>query len=50
MSDTPTGVRGAPPVPGADTAAVLREIGYREDEVEALVASGAAGRGPEPRD
>jgi crotonobetainyl-CoA:carnitine CoA-transferase CaiB-like acyl-CoA transferase len=44
MSETPVGVRGAPPLPGADTDAVLREIGYDEDEIEALVASGAATR------
>ena len=45
LTDTPTAVRAAAAVPGADTAAVLAELGYGPDEVAALFGSGAvAGR------
>ncbi len=42
FSDTPGSVRTPPPVLGQHTAAVLRELGYAEEEVEQLVREGAA--------
>lgn len=42
FSDTPGSVRTPPPVLGQHTAAVLRELGYVEEEVEQLVREGAA--------
>ena len=44
--DAPTRFTGRSP--GVDTTAVLRELGYGDDEVAALVAGGAAGA-PEDR-
>jgi formyl-CoA transferase/CoA:oxalate CoA-transferase len=41
LSDTPTGVRTAPPVLGAHTNAVLEELGYEEGAIADLRASGA---------
>jgi crotonobetainyl-CoA:carnitine CoA-transferase CaiB-like acyl-CoA transferase len=41
FSETPATVRAAAPVPGSDTRAVLRELGYSDDDVDALVATGA---------
>ena len=38
--------RGPAPALGADTAAVLAEIGYSADETSALSASGVVGGGP----
>jgi crotonobetainyl-CoA:carnitine CoA-transferase CaiB-like acyl-CoA transferase len=37
--------REAPPAPGADTADVLRELGYGESEIDALTADGVVSRG-----
>jgi crotonobetainyl-CoA:carnitine CoA-transferase CaiB-like acyl-CoA transferase len=45
FSDTPTSVRRGPPAAGAHTREVLREIGYDDGEIDALIASGAAGTG-----
>ncbi|RMH48366.1 MAG: CoA transferase [Alphaproteobacteria bacterium] len=43
MSDTPHAAAGFPPRPfGADTRAVLAEAGYSAEEIEALIAAGAA--------
>ena len=36
-----------PPLPGADTHDVLRELGYGETEIEALAASGAIAHAPQ---
>ena len=44
FSETSAGVRSAPPVAGAQGVEVLREIGLAEDEIEALIASGAVAR------
>jgi crotonobetainyl-CoA:carnitine CoA-transferase CaiB-like acyl-CoA transferase len=46
FSATPASVRAAAAVPGADTAAVLKELGYDDDAVAALVAAGAVALGP----
>ncbi|WP_392544106.1 CaiB/BaiF CoA transferase family protein [Oryzobacter telluris] len=41
LSGTPTLAPGPVPVPGADTTVWLGRLGFAEDEVEALLASGA---------
>ena len=43
FSGTPTRIRSAAPEPGADTSAVLAELGVAGDELAALRASGALG-------
>jgi len=48
LSETPTRVRSAAPVPGAHTREVLRELGYGEAQVEHLLASGAAAEEASP--
>ena len=48
MADGDAPTRFAGRSPGVDTTAVLRELGYTDDEVAALVADGAAGA-PEDR-
>jgi crotonobetainyl-CoA:carnitine CoA-transferase CaiB-like acyl-CoA transferase len=40
LSETPASIRLEPPVLGADTDAVLGELGYSADEIAALRASG----------
>jgi len=40
---TPLEIRGAAPLLGEHTAEVLGELGYGEDDIDALVKSGAAG-------
>jgi formyl-CoA transferase len=42
LVDTPTSIRSGPPAAGAHTRAVLAEIGYADDEIDALLASGVA--------
>ncbi len=44
MSRTPAGptARKKPPRFGEETRAVLAEIGYSQDEIEAMIAAGAA--------
>jgi crotonobetainyl-CoA:carnitine CoA-transferase CaiB-like acyl-CoA transferase len=41
FTETPAQVQGAAPVPGADTTAVLAELGYSTAEIDALLADGA---------
>lgn len=41
---TPGAVRRHPPILGEHTDAILRELGYAESEIDALVSSKAAGR------
>jgi len=45
LTDTPTSVRQAAAVPGADTAAVLHELGYDDGAVAALVREGSVALG-----
>ena len=51
-SETPAGVHGPPPNPGEHTREVLAELGLGDQEVEELLACGAAGddrrEDPEP--
>ena len=42
LTETPTAVGTGPPRSGAHTREVLREVGYSDDEIDALLASGAA--------
>jgi crotonobetainyl-CoA:carnitine CoA-transferase CaiB-like acyl-CoA transferase len=42
LTNTPAAVGTGPPPSGAHTREVLRELGYTDDDVDALVASGAA--------
>jgi crotonobetainyl-CoA:carnitine CoA-transferase CaiB-like acyl-CoA transferase len=49
LEGTPTAIRSGPPAPGAHTREVLAELGYDDDEIGALLGSGAAAtemRGP----
>jgi alpha-methylacyl-CoA racemase len=48
LSRTPGRVRRGGPVLGADTEDVLRESGFAEDEIAALLADGAVGAAWEP--
>ncbi len=50
LSETPAGVRGGPPRPGAHTREVLREAGFTRAEVDALIAQGIAAEGAPARD
>ncbi len=43
LSDTPARIRSGPPADGADTRAVLDELGYDATEIDQLYASGAVG-------
>ena len=43
MSETPGSVRRPAPDVGQDTSTVLRELGYNDLEIEALVTAGVAG-------
>jgi crotonobetainyl-CoA:carnitine CoA-transferase CaiB-like acyl-CoA transferase len=46
FSDTPATVRRGPALAGANTREVLTEIGYGDDEIDALLASGAVATEP----
>jgi crotonobetainyl-CoA:carnitine CoA-transferase CaiB-like acyl-CoA transferase len=49
FSDTPASVRRGVPAAGAHTREVLAEIGYDADEVDELIAAGAAATEAKPR-
>jgi crotonobetainyl-CoA:carnitine CoA-transferase CaiB-like acyl-CoA transferase len=40
FSETPGRILGPPPLVGQDTRAVLRELGHRDPDVDALIAAG----------
>ena len=42
LSETPTVVGSGPPRSGSHTRAVLREVGYSDDEIDELLATGVA--------
>jgi crotonobetainyl-CoA:carnitine CoA-transferase CaiB-like acyl-CoA transferase len=42
LSDTPGRISGPPPLAGEHTRAVLREVGYRDGDIDALVSAGVA--------
>lgn len=46
LTATPASIRSGPPRSGSDTRAVLAELGYSGDAIDALVASGAAAEAP----
>jgi crotonobetainyl-CoA:carnitine CoA-transferase CaiB-like acyl-CoA transferase len=50
MSKTPGSVRRHAPLVAENTVEVLRELGYADDDIASLVASGAAGVAREPHD
>jgi crotonobetainyl-CoA:carnitine CoA-transferase CaiB-like acyl-CoA transferase len=41
MSRTPSRIAAPPPLAGQHTADILSEVGYSEDEIAAMKASGA---------
>jgi CoA:oxalate CoA-transferase len=43
FSETPASIDALPPMLGADTAEVLRGLGYSDDEIRRLIDEGAAG-------
>ena len=43
LSDTPTRIQGAPVIVGEQTRAILADLGYTSEEIEALFESGAVG-------
>ena len=45
LDGSPTSVRGAMPIPGADSRAILAELGYDEATIEQLVEGGAVRTG-----
>jgi crotonobetainyl-CoA:carnitine CoA-transferase CaiB-like acyl-CoA transferase len=50
MSKTPGSVRRHAPLVGENTEEILRELGYSDDDIDSLIASGAAGAARERHD
>jgi crotonobetainyl-CoA:carnitine CoA-transferase CaiB-like acyl-CoA transferase len=48
LTETPASIRSGPPRSGGDTRAVLRELGYVDTAIDALIASGAAAESAVP--
>ena len=44
LRDTPGQISGPPPLLGQHSQEVLREVGYRDDEIAAMVDAGVIGR------
>jgi crotonobetainyl-CoA:carnitine CoA-transferase CaiB-like acyl-CoA transferase len=42
MSDTPGRIAGPPPLVGQHTRQILRDVGYRDDDVDTLISEGVA--------
>ena len=50
LTDTPASVRSGPPLPGAHTREVLRELGYDDSAIAAMLEGGRVATAPEGRD
>ena len=46
LTATPATIRSGPPRPGAHTREVLADLGYGVEEIDALLATGAAAEAP----
>jgi crotonobetainyl-CoA:carnitine CoA-transferase CaiB-like acyl-CoA transferase len=49
FSDTPTTIRSGPPLATAHTREVLAELGYDDDQIDALAAAGVVQTGSDPQ-
>jgi crotonobetainyl-CoA:carnitine CoA-transferase CaiB-like acyl-CoA transferase len=50
FSATPTSIRSGPPIATTHTREVLAELGYDDDEIDALAAAGAVQTAPDPQE
>ena len=50
LTDTPASVRSGPPLPGAHTREVLRELGYADSAIATMLEGGRVAAAPEGRD
>jgi crotonobetainyl-CoA:carnitine CoA-transferase CaiB-like acyl-CoA transferase len=42
LSDTPGVIQGPPVWPGENTRSIMRELGYSDEDIDQLIATGAA--------